>query len=177
MSVYKRLPLSLFMVEYSLKDCSISLFIYHFYMAKTTQATTVADFNKFVTVTFTKKETTVLNTEQTNNFVAEIATKLQAQGIKFSWYSYLPSKTDLVTGEVSNEIHSFSVGYGFINISSNWTVYYKNSRPLTGYESKTLTIARKNDESVQFYDCITDVISVITKWQAQASTVVVDKSF
>ena len=147
-------------------------------MAKNTKATTeVADFSKFVTVSFAKKEPTNLTTEQTNTFVSEIATKLQQQWIKFAGYSYLPSKTDLVTGEVSNEIHSFSVGYGFINISSNWTVYYKNSRPLVGYDSKTLTIARKTDTEIQFYECTSHVISAIAKWQSQASTVVSDKSF
>jgi hypothetical protein len=49
-------------------------------MAKNTKATTeVADFSKFVTVSFAKKEPTNLTTEQTNTFVSEIATKLQQQ--------------------------------------------------------------------------------------------------
>ena len=90
------------------------------------------DFKNLISdVQFAKASTIDLDDTTLENITATIAEKISEYWIALTQYTYKDkvNKTDFLTWEVQSKpaIHSFYTWRGFINISSNWTAFYKNN--------------------------------------------------
>lgn len=138
--------------------------------ATTTVAKTTFDPSKFITgKSYQKKQVPYLNDKEFWQFCQKISEAL-ASKINLVSFKMLEETTNLVTGEVSPKTLSYFVWYGFINISANGTVFYKNN-------NKYSTIARMGDGKIEFLPAANDTLKSIVNWQSKATLEVADTSF
>lgn len=112
-------------------------------------------FEKYITpISFIKKETVNLSSEELKNTTDKLASVLTSNWMKFIKYTHLESRetTDLNTGEVITkpEVYSFQTFRWFINVSSNWTVYYKHNNKFNTIAKITPSGLKFNESGKQF---------------------------
>lgn len=112
-----------------------------------------------------KSSPIMMDSKKLLSYTEEVISTIKNIWVKFTWHSHLPSKSlSTLSWWVQDkpEVHSFALGKWFINVNSEWSVYYKNN-------NKTLTIWRMNSDTwtVEFNKTSDIIINDIIKWQSE----------
>lgn len=112
-----------------------------------------------------KSSPIMMDSKKLLSYTEEVISTIKNIWVKFTWYSHLPSKSLSTLSwwiQEKPEVHSFALWRWFINVNSEWSVYYKNN-------NKTLTIWRMNSDTwtVEFNKTSDWIINDIIKWQSE----------